>query len=66
VETPDTVSARSLRDPQKRPPQKSPIGIVFCGERIGNSAPIERLSYDDPENATNQEPGALALIALKI
>jgi hypothetical protein len=29
-----TVSARSLRDPQKRPPQKSLIGIDFCGERI--------------------------------
>jgi hypothetical protein len=41
-------SARSLRDPQKQPPQKSLIGIGFRGEGIRNSAPIERISYQSP------------------
>jgi hypothetical protein len=40
-----TVSARSLRDPQKQPPQESLIGIYFRGEGIGNSAPMERISH---------------------
>jgi hypothetical protein len=38
-----TVSARSLRDPQKQPLQKSLIGIDFRGEGLRKSAPIERI-----------------------
>jgi hypothetical protein len=38
-----TVSARSLRDPQKRPPQKSLIGIEFLRRRNTKSVPIERI-----------------------
>jgi hypothetical protein len=40
-----TPSARSLRNPQKRPPQKALIGIDFCGEGIRNAARFERISY---------------------
>jgi hypothetical protein len=55
---PHTVSGRSLRDPQKRPPQKPLIGIGFYGEGIRNAAPIERISYQSVSSRSGRRFGA--------
>jgi protein ImuB len=61
-----TASARSLRDPQKRPPQKSQIGIDFCGEGIGNAAQIEPISCRAPSRPGRlfERPEPIEAVAL--